>query len=440
METSRPPLVGLVACGCLLGVCLIAFNLLYLFVPAGWAPIYDFAPNIRTAYARVIPAADFALTPQTIRRASLALQAGMWLAFLAALACAAKLRHGVAAKAAFKVVTIVAVFASLALILTPPTLSKDLYHYALHGRMIITRGLNPYVTAASALAGDPLAPFANWLDFPTHYGPVFTGLSIVAVFVGGGGPVGTAIAFKGMATAFGALAARATVSIAEREGRDGLIPLVLIAWNPLVLLETAGSGHNEMVMIGLALLGVDLVRKDRTGMGFLFLVASAHVKWVTVALGGLVAIACLRATDGARARARLLATIAAVAAVVTVAVYAPFWTGGDSIAATRRLLVEGRGGTTAMQASRLIPFGLVVAIAVVVVARRGQTRVLEMAALISAAFVAFVFPWKFPWYLLPAVAFLSVGPFGRVNRVLLATVTASSMFLMTYWALIVERL
>jgi hypothetical protein len=63
-----------------------------------------------------------------------------------------------------------------------------------------------------------------------------------------------------------------------------------------------------------------------------------------------------------------------------------------------------------------------------------------MAALISAAFVAFVFPWKFPWYLLPAVAFLSVGPFGRVNRVLLATVTASSMFLMTYWALIVERL
>jgi hypothetical protein len=409
--------VGLVACGCLLGVCLIAFNLLYLFVPAGWAPIYDFAPNIRTAYARVIPAADFALTPQTIRRASLALQAGMWLAFLAALACAAKLRHGVAAKAAFKVVTIVAVFASLALILTPPTLSKDLYHYALHGRMIIPRGLNPYVTAASALAGDPLAPFANWLDFPTHYGPSSRAVDSGRVRRRGGGPVGTAIAFKRNGDGVRRAGCPRYGVDRRAEGRDGLIPLVLIAWNPLVLLETAGSGHNEMVMSRAGAPGRGSGPQGPDRMGFLFLVASAHVKWVTVALGG-PGRHRLSACDGRRTgasapprhdrRRRGGRDRRCLCAVLD---------GGDSIAATRRLLVEGRGGTTAMQASRLIPFGLVVAIAVVVVARRGQTRVSRDGRPHQRGLRCFRLSWKFPWYLLPAVAFLSVGPFGRVNRV-----------------------
>jgi hypothetical protein len=356
---------------------------------------------------------------------------------VAALPLAAKLRHGVVENTAFKVVATTAIVASLVLILTPPTLSKDLYHYALHGRMI-TRGLNPYVTAANALPNDPLVQYASWLDFPTHYGPVFTGLAMLAVLAGGGGPVGTAIAFKGMATAFGALAARSAVSIAEREGRDRLMPLVLLAWNPLVLLETAGSGHNEMVMIGLALLGVDLVRQDKIGMGVVALVASAHVKWVTVALGGLVVLACLRAADGARARARLLALVVAITGAVTVALYAPFWTGSDTVTATRRLLVEGRG-TTALRASSLIPFGIAVAYAIVVVARGGHARVLEMAALISMAFVAFVFPWTFPWYLLPGVAFLAVGPFGRRNGALLVTVTGFSIFLMSHWALMMKR-
>ena len=108
---------------------------------------------------------------------------------------------------------------------------------------------------------------ASWPDYSTHYGPVFTGLSVVAAWLGGGRPIGTALAFKTLAAAGGALTAWAAAALAKRDGRDGLLPLLLVAWNPLALLETAGSGHNEMVMIGLALLGLLWCARGRTTLG-----------------------------------------------------------------------------------------------------------------------------------------------------------------------------
>src|SRR5204863_3445741 len=191
---------------------------------------------------------------------------------------------------------------ALALSLTPPALSPDLYHYALFGRMIVTHGLNPYVTAGNALAGDPLLRLASWPDFSTHYGPVFTGLSAIAAWIGAGSPIGTALAFKAVAVGGGVLTAWATVSLAEQDGRDGLLPLVLVGWNPLALIETAGSGHNELLMMGLALAGVRVMRAGRTIPGYLLLLASIHVKWTTAGLAGLAALAELRDTGGARAR------------------------------------------------------------------------------------------------------------------------------------------
>jgi hypothetical protein len=308
--------------------------------------------------------------------------------------------------------------------------------------MIITRGLNPYVTPGDALAGDPLWPLASWPDFTTHYGPVFTSLSVVAAWIGGGGAVGTALAFKAVATAGGVLAAWSVTALARREGRGGLLPLVLIAWNPLALIETAGNGHNEMVMIGLALAGVLLVDRGRPNLGFALLVASIHVKWITAGLAGLVVIARLRDLDGAGARARALLTFAAIATGLTIALYLPFWAGSGSVGAIRRLLLAGRGtsGPTAASPAALLPFTAVVAVAIAVVARTGRRWLLEMAAAVSLAFVTFMFPWVFPWYLLPAAALLAVGPLSsRLNGGLTVVVTGASMFVMAFWAILIRR-
>jgi hypothetical protein len=437
MRTTLP----LAACALVLGACVVAFNLLYLFVPDGLSPLHGFAPEIGAAYARWLPRARFALTPAAFARASAALQAGMWIAFLAAVFVAARLRDGAAEKTAFKLAAVAAAAIALALLLTPPTLTRDLYHYALFGRMIVTRGLNPYVTSGNALADDPLWALSSWRDYTTHYGPVFTGLSVVATWIGGGGPVGTALAFKTLAIAGGALAAWSATALARRDGRSGLLPLLLVTWNPLALIETAGNGHNEMVMIGLALLGMVVIARGRTGVGFALVVASAHVKWITAALAGLVVVARLRELDGTRARARALGQFAAIAAAITAAVYAPFWAGLGSIGALRRLMIEGRGisGGGGLTPAALLPFAAVVALAIVVVARTGRRWLLELSAVVSLGFVTFMFPWVLPWYLLPAAALLAVGPVSRLNGGLTIVVTGASMFVMAFWAVLIRR-
>ena len=78
-------------------------------------------------------------------------------------------------------------------------------------------------------------------------------------------------------------------------------------------------------------------------------------------------------------------------------------------------------------------------IATAVVARKGRPAVLEMGATVSLAFVAFIFPWVFPWYLLPAAALLAPGPVTRTNGSLVVIVTAASMFLMAFWAVLVPH-
>jgi hypothetical protein len=411
----------LAACIAVVGAAAVSFNLLYLYVPADKMPPVGFAPDIAAAYGRTIPLPTFVFGAKSFAGISLALQAAMWAAFFIAVGLARRLGDSGAERAAFKRIAVGGALVAVALILTPPSLSTDLYHYSLFGRMIITRGLNPYVTTGNALKGEPLWVLSDSHTIPTHYGPVFTVLSVLAAAVGRGGPIGTALGFKTLATGFGALAAWSVVALARRQGRSGALPLALVVLNPLILVETAGSGHNETVMLGLALI-----------------VGSVHVKWVTATLAGLTALAWLRDGRGLGARARLLATLVFITVGLTVVLYLPFWAGRDLVTTTRRILVSGDADRQ-MHLARFIPFVATILSAIGVVVRFGEQYLLEMAALACLAFVLFVFPWWLPWYLIPTFTLLAVGPFGRLNTVLFALTTVFAMFLMSNWAMLVTR-
>jgi hypothetical protein len=103
-------------------------------------------------------------------------------------------------------------------------------------------------------------------------------------------------------------------------------------------------------------------------------------------------------------------------------------------------MVEGRTGAvaSATPASHYVVFALIAAIAFGIVVRHGHRFVPEMAAIVSLAFVTFLFPWIYPWYLIPAGALLAAGAPSRLNVALLVIVTLTSIQFVARWAKLIS--
>jgi hypothetical protein len=141
------------------------------------------------------------------------------------------------------VVFVVALAARLALIAAPPSLSDDIYRYVWEGRVLVHGG-NPWTQSPLDLALIPLRdarihPAVNHPELATIYPPLAeAGFALVAAL----SPTVTAMKLWIL---LHDLALVAILLAALR--RDGRSPAwaIVYAWNPLVLVEVAGSGHND---------------------------------------------------------------------------------------------------------------------------------------------------------------------------------------------------
>src|SRR5205085_7596705 len=102
------------------------------------------------------------------------------------------------------------------------------------------------------------------------------------------------------------LAARVARALGGDEA-DGQDAMLWLAWNPLLVIESAVSGHIEPIMMCLALAGILVWRRGRTASGAAILVASTLTKWVTAPLLLFGAVRELRqAQPGRRLRPALV--------------------------------------------------------------------------------------------------------------------------------------
>jgi hypothetical protein len=167
--------------------------------------------------------------------------------------------------------------------LGPPVWSDDLWRYVWDGRVQL-HGVHPYRYAPTApeLAGlrDESWSAINHPELKTIYPPLAeaTFLTLAAL---GAGPVGFKLAF-GLAD-FGVVLA--LDHLLRRRGlpRDRVI---LYAWNPLPIVESAGSGHVEPVGVLLAVLAGAWLMDRRPVRSMLALAAGVHVKLFPLALAG----------------------------------------------------------------------------------------------------------------------------------------------------------
>jgi hypothetical protein len=408
-----------------------ALIVVFANVPRGWQGVLNYGVEGMDAFREVIHYPAVAFSPQAFMICGYAVFIGLWALFALALHAAAALEREGLHGADRRAVAVVAVGAlvqhALLAGLLPPVLSGDLYHYAAFGRMVAFTGFNPYTTPIEAVPYDDVTTLADWRSLTSHYGAFFTWVSAGAAWLGGDSPVRTAWAFKGVGALANLGAAAAAYRLGGldaggREGKGGLVAATLVALAPVMVIEAAGSGHNEALMMAFALLGVLLWRRQRFAAATVALTLSTLVKFVTGGLLGLLVLrALLRPEPGTR-RGPLLVTVMLVGAAVTFALYAHFgWTPASwGAGATRDLLLRGRsvvgGDAPALFAARALLFGLVGLASVWAVWRSPRPVELELGAVLSLLFVLVVFEWRYAWYFIPAATLAAVAPPSAFRR------------------------
>lgn len=158
----------------------------------------------------------------------------------------------------------------------PPSLSDDAYRYVWDG-LVQAEGVNPYRyrpsdPALAELQGEPVYARLNSKSYYTVYPPVSQGIFAVGGLVYGSGWEASFYLIKALLIAMevGALLLLARMVAARA--------LVLYAWNPLVLLETAGQAHTENAMLLFLMLAVWYARRQQGGSASVALALAGGVK------------------------------------------------------------------------------------------------------------------------------------------------------------------
>jgi hypothetical protein len=333
----------------------------------------------------------------------------------------ARLPRLAGARAAAAIVLAVALAARLALLGAQPSLSDDIYRYAWEGRVLLHGG-DPWAQppddpALAALRDQRIYPGVNHPDLATIYPPLAeAGFALVAAL----SP--TLAAMKLWVMAHDLVLIALLMMLLRRHGVDPTWA-ALYAWNPLVLIEYAGSGHNDPTAM-VWLLAALLLARARPALSALALAAGVMVK-----LAPLAALPALwREWPG---RARALAALALAAGLSAFAwltrgassglhAYWSTWRNNDLVF---ELLERWTGGFEAARAIELTIVAAAIAFALWrgFEAARATRAVLKTGYLVSPVAHPWYAGWflmleplapSAPWILLSATAIMSYGVLG----------------------------
>jgi hypothetical protein len=304
------------------------------------------------------------------------------------------------------------------------TQSQDLYAYLFYGKMWAVHGANPYVDVPATFAADPWFPWVRWPGQPSVYGPLWTMVTALPAWAARDGLPAAFALMKTVVAALGVAAAGGLIRAAGERGLDAGRTLLLVGWNPLVLVSVSLGGHADVAVAAGFTWALVADRRGKPVAAALLLAAATLVK----AYAGLVLAVYLLAL--ARRSARLAAGAVVASAGAAALAWAPFWAGPETLSGLIR--IGGRassslGGTVQAALGAALPadlagwivrlVGLVVVAAVVLVVARSPGFARDPWPGCAAAFAAYlaVTPWFLPWHLIGLLAVAAVAASSRLR-------------------------
>jgi hypothetical protein len=232
----------------------------------------------------------------------------------------------------------------------------------------------------------------------------------------------------------------------------GVAAATAIAWNPLMLFETAGNAHNDIVMIFFAIGAFYALASRRWLWVFPLLALAVATKYVLILLGPLILVWLLRRPDVPR---RQVVLSLALGALVGIAVYSPFFQGTETLEIIRRqsgyntsspsalldAVLHRWGGMNELASSRLMKQIVVPAFLLLYLWQVWRVRG-DLPALIVRSFVVLFLLllvatwWFWPWYVLWIVPLIALIPWrGAAGLGLLFSACAMLMYVPYFWLL-----
>lgn len=312
-----------------------------------------------------------------------------------------------------RVIWVVVAGAVALFLLAPPLLSQDVFSYIAYARLGARHGLDPYVAVPAAVPHDAVLPFVGWRHAVSAYGPLFTLATYPLGLVGVPAALWllkcvAAVSVVGIA----AIAARA----AGERGADPVRAAVLIALNPIVLVDVVGGAHNDALTVLLVTAAVATLGRSELAAGA-SVVGSAALKASALVAAPFALLA-------ARGRRELLAAELGALALAGTVSYAAFGitplaalgvvgldqslTSRHSVPSTLARVADV--GVTPVRVALELAYVVLLVVLLVRTARGGDwVRAAGWAALGLLLATSWLMPWYVLW-VLPFAAVAADGP------------------------------
>ncbi|MDO8621133.1 MAG: hypothetical protein Q7R31_02540 [Candidatus Levybacteria bacterium] len=163
--------------------------------------------------------------------------------------------------------------------------SYDLFNYIFDAKIITYYQQNPYIHKALDYPGDPMLSFMHWTHRAYPYGPIWLLLTVPLSFLGFKIFLLTFFLFKFlMAISFIGTVFFIGKILKKISPQYELFGIVFFALNPLVIIESLVSAHNDIVMMFFAILSIYLFMNNKYARSLLLLILSIGVKFASAIL------------------------------------------------------------------------------------------------------------------------------------------------------------